>query len=172
MRRIFCAALFALAAGTAAYAQDPAPKPTPGTALPPTGRMEQATPAMKAPDGQQMHPPTGRVGEVIPPEKSTDKPGPGAGKTTGGGAMLSASEEWVGRPVLSSDGKELGKVAAFEQGGTILVGIGGFLGLGEKSTRIGPDKIQSVTADQITLSISEAEAKSLPAAEEPKPIEQ
>lgn len=164
MRRILYAALFALAAGTVAYAQEPAPKPAPDAAHPPTGRVEQETPTMKAPDGQQMHPPTGRVGDVVPPEKSTDQPG----KTAG--AALTPSQDWVGRAVFSSDGKELGKVTAFEQDG-IFVDLGGFLGLGERRTRISSDKIQSVTDDRIQLSLSEADAKSLPAAEEQKPME-
>jgi hypothetical protein len=164
MRHTLYAALFALAAGTVAYAQDPAPKPEPGAAHPPTGRMEQSTPTMKAPDGQPMHPPTGRVGEAVPPEKSTDQPS----KTAG--AALTPSQEWVDRAVFSSDGKELGKVTAFEQDG-IFVDLGGFLGLGERRTRIGADKIQSVTNDRIQLSLSESDAKNLPAAEEQSPVE-
>lgn len=170
MRHVLYAVVLALATGTAAYAQEPAPKPEPGAAHPPTGRVEQSTPTMKAPDGQEMHPPTGRVGDVVPPLKSTDKPSLGEGKTTTG-AAFAATEEWIGRSVFSSDGKELGKVASIEEGGAILVDIGGFLGLGETRSRIAPEKIQSVTDDRIMLSLTEGEAKNLPAAEEEKPAE-
>jgi hypothetical protein len=171
MRHVLFAVVFALAAGTAAYAEDPAPKPEPGAAHPPTGRVEQSTPTMKAPDGQEMHPPTGRVGDVVPPLKSTDKPSLGAGKTTEGVAFA-ASEEWIGRSVFSSDGKELGKVATIEKdGNAFFADLGGFLGLGATRTHIAHDKIQSVTEDRIVLKLSEGEAKNLPAAEEEKPIE-
>lgn len=169
MRHVLFAVALALAAGTVAYAQDPAPKPEPGAAHPPTGRVEQTTPTMKAPDGEGMHPPTGRVGDVVPPLKSTDKPSLGAGTTTQG-AAFTASEEWIGRTVFSSDGKELGKVASLD-GSDILVDLGGFLGLGATRTRIAPAKIQSVTEDRIVLSLSEGEAKNLPAAEEAKPMD-
>jgi PRC-barrel domain protein len=166
MRPFLISVVFAIAAAVGvAFAEDPAPKPEPGAAHPPTGRVEQVTPTMKAPDGQKMHPPTGRVGDVVPPEKSTDQPG----KTAG--AALTPSQEWVGRSVFSSDGKDLGKVTAFEQDGAIVVDLGGFLGLGTTRTRIGPDKIQSVTEDRIMLSLTEGDAKNLPAAEEQKPVE-
>ena len=69
MRLISVVAIAALAAGTAAYAQDAAPQANPAE-QPPTNRMEQATPTMKAPDGQQQTAPTGRVGEAVPTMKS------------------------------------------------------------------------------------------------------
>lgn len=172
MRHVIIAVIFAIAAAVgAAFAEDPAPKPEPGAAHPPTGRVEQVTPPMKAQDGQKMHPPTGRVGDVVPPLKSTDKPSLGAGTTTSG-AAFTANEQWIGRSVFSSDGKELGKVTSFEKDGAIFVDLGGFLGLGATRTRIASDKIQSVTEDRIMLSLSESEAKNLPAAEEEKPAQQ
>jgi hypothetical protein len=36
--------------------------------------MDNATPEMKGPSGQQEHPPTNRMGEVVPPMKPGDKP--------------------------------------------------------------------------------------------------
>ena len=169
MRHILIAAIFAIAAaGGTAFAEDPAPKPEEGAAHPPTDRVEQVTPTMKAPDGQEMHPPTGRVGEAVPPLKSTDEP---SGGTTTTGAAFTASEDWVGRSVFSSDGKELGKVASIETDGAIFVDLGGFLGLGATRTRIAADKIQSVTEDRIMLGLTEGEAKNLPGAEEEAPAE-
>jgi hypothetical protein len=169
MKHLSIASIFAIAATSAAFAQDPAPKPDPNAAHPPTGRMEQVTPTMKAPDGQQQHPPTNRVGETVPPMKSTDQQSADTGTTTG---AFFASEEWIGRSVYSSDGKQLGKVASFKKDGELFVDIGGFLGLGETRTLIKSDQIQGVTEDRIVLRLSEAEAKKLPAAEEEKPAQQ
>jgi hypothetical protein len=45
MRHVIIAAIFAIAAAAgAAFAEDPAPKPEPGAAHPPTGHVEQVTP--------------------------------------------------------------------------------------------------------------------------------
>ena len=69
MRHVLIATIAALAVGSAAYAQDPAPKADPNAALPPTNRMDQATPTMKAPEGQPQTAPTGRVGEAVPADE-------------------------------------------------------------------------------------------------------
>lgn len=169
MKHVLIASLFAIAATWAAFAEDPAQKPEPGAAHPPTGRVEQSVPAMKAPDGKQ-HPPTGRLGDVVPPMKSTDQPSLGAG-TTSTGAAFTANEQWIGRSVFSSDGKELGKVASIDKDGAIFIDLGGFLGLGATRTSIGSEKIQSVTEDRIMLSLTEGEAKNLPTADTAQPAE-
>jgi hypothetical protein len=170
MKHVTIAVIFAIAAAWAAFAEAPAPKPEPGAAHPPTGRVEQAVPPMKALDAKQQ-PPTGRVGDVVPPMKSTDKPSLGAGTTTTGATLAAApSQEWIGRSIFSSDGKELGKVSSVEDS-AIFADLGGFLGLGATRTRISSDKIQSVTEDRIMLSLSEGEAKNLPAADAAQPDE-
>jgi hypothetical protein len=166
MRPLLLGAILAIAAGTTVHAQDPAPKPDPSAEHPPTNRMEQTTPQMKAPDGAQ-HAPTNRVGESVPPMKATDPQSADTGTTTGTGS-LAASEEWIGRSVYSSDNKQLGEVAKLS-GSDIYVDIGGLLGIGETRALIKADQIKEARDDRIVLKLSEAEAKNLPAAEEEKP---
>ena len=91
MRHFLIANIAALAAGSAAYAQDPAPKADPNAALPPTSRMDQATPTMKAPEGQPQTAPTGRVGEAVPAMKSAD---PQSAETGAKAAAFVADEQW------------------------------------------------------------------------------
>jgi PRC-barrel domain len=165
MRRILIAAIFSVAAGAAAYAQAPAPRPDASAEHPPTNRMDQAVPTMKAPGGQEL-PPTNRMDEAVPPMKSTDAQSTGPSTQTG---SLVPDQQWIGRSVYSSDGKELGKVAAVTKADSqseITVDMGGFLGLGAKPTLIKPDQIQEATDERIVLTLTEAEAESLPAAED------
>ena len=166
MRRMLIATIVSLAAGTVAYAQDPAPKPDANAVHPPTGRVEQVTPTMKAPDGQELHPPTGRVGEAVPPMKSTDAQS--TGESTEAGSFV-PDETWISRSVYSSDGKELGRVLSVKKDGIqsqLIVEVGGFLGLGTASKQIEPNQIQEVTDERIVLNLSEAAAKNLPAPED------
>ena len=143
MRHFLIATIAALAAGSAAYAQDPAPKADPNAALPPTTRMDQATPTLKAPEGQPQTAPTGRVGEAVPAHEvcrsakcrhRVRKP-----------PLSSLMNKWVGRYVSSSDGKDLGKIASVRKSGAsskIYFDMGGFLGLGstpkERNVRSDP----------------------------------
>lgn len=166
MTRVLTAVILAIAAGGLAYAQDPAPRPDPNAEHPPTQRMDEATPQMKAPDGAQ-HAPTNRVGEAVPPMKPGD-PQRATSGTTSGSSSFTASEDWVGRAVYSSDDKKLGEVAKLS-GSDIYVDIGGFLGIGETRALIKADQIQDVRDDRIVLKLPEAEAKKLPAADTQEP---
>jgi hypothetical protein len=165
MRRVLIAAVFALAAGGAAVAQDPAPKPDANAEHPPTNRMDKATPTMKAPAGETEHAPTNRVDRAVPPMKPGDPQSADTGTKSGTTAFV-ANEQWVGRSVYSSDGKSLGEVAKLN-GSDIYVDIGGLLGIGETRALIKSDQVQDVQNDRIVLKLTEAEAKSLPAANEP-----
>ncbi len=111
MRRILIATIVSLAAGAAAYAQAPAPKPAPNAEHPPTNRMDQVTPTMKAPGGQELAP-TNRIDQAVPPMKSTDAQS--TGESTQASSLV-PDENWIGRSVYSSDGKELGKVASVKK---------------------------------------------------------
>jgi hypothetical protein len=156
------ATIAALAAGTAAYAQDPAPQANPAE-QPPTNRVDQATPTMKAPDSKRQTAPTGRVGEAVPPMKSTD---PQSIDTGAKPATFVGDEQWVGRYVYSSDGKDLGEIASVKKTSTssdIFFDMGGFLGIGATRKHVASDQIQDVLSDRIVLRLSEADAKSLPA---------
>ena len=161
MRRALIAAALTMAGGIA-LAQDPAPKPDANAEHPPTNRMDQATPEMKAPGGTE-HAPTNRVDQAVPPMKPGDPQSAGTGTTTAS-KNFAASEQWVGRAVYSSDDKNVGEVAKLN-GSDLLVEIGGLLGIGETRALIRADQIQDVRDDRIILKLSEAEAKKLPAAE-------
>ncbi len=158
-------AIFAIATSGLAYAQDPAPKPDPSAEHPPTNRMDQATPEMKAPSGKAGLTSTIRVEKAVPLLKPTDPQSADTGTKAG---ALAASDEWIGRAVYSSDGKELGKISAV-QAGDVYADLGGFLGIGATRTQLKSDQIQEVKDDRIVLNLTEADAKNLPAADAGKP---
>ncbi len=166
MRRALIAATFALASGGLALAQDPAPKPDANAEHPPTNRMDQTTPQMKAP-AEAEHAPTNRMDQAVPPMKPGDPQSADTGTKSGSGNVV-ATDEWIGRAVYSSDDKNLGDVAKLS-GNDVLVDIGGFLGIGATRALIKADQIKEVQNDRIVLTLPEAEAKKLPAAEQETP---
>jgi hypothetical protein len=167
MRHFLIATVAALAAGTLAHAQD-LPKTDSPAEQPPTATMDKATPMMKGPEGEQQAAPTNRVGEAVPPMKSTDPQGTDTGTKTG---ALAPDQNWVGRYVYSTDGKDLGKIASVKSNGTsgeVYFDMGGFLGLGATRTRVTSDQVKEVQHDRIVLRLTQAEAKNLPAADDSK----
>jgi hypothetical protein len=85
-----------------------------------------------------------------------------------------ADEQWVGRYVYSSDGKDLGKIASVRKNGTsseIYFDMGGFLGLGATRKGVTSDQIQDVKYDRIVLRLSETDAQKLPAADDTSPVQ-
>lgn len=181
MRRIIISLILACAASGFAYAQEPAAKPDANAAHPPENRMDAATPTMKAPEGAKELAPTNRVGEAVPPMKATDsqtstdtqKSADTTAQPAGGATLIVTEEmakEWIGRPVYSSEGKKLGEIAALQRDSDnkvteLQADIGGFLGFGETRVRIAPDQIKEAKDDGVTLTLTEAEAKNLPAIE-------
>lgn len=104
------------------------------------------------------------------PDSSTSTTAPSTSSTTGQARDVVLSTEqansWVGKPVYSSDGKNLGEVAAFarEANGRVTemhADIGGFLGIGETRVRIMPAQF-SIGSDRIVLNMTSEQAKSLP----------
>ena len=85
-----------------------------------------------------------------------------------GAKATTPSKAWVGRDVYSSDGEDLGEVAAISDD-QIYVDMGGFLGLGETRVLLDDDQIESVKDDRIILKLTEEEAQNLPAAGDIKP---
>lgn len=111
---------------------------------------------------------------LIVPAMAQEVKGPAPAATTAApapqdaGLVLTAQEatKWVGKPVMSSDGKNLGKVASFEHGADNKVtemhaDIGGFLGLGEHHVRLMPAQIK-LQNDRVLLNLTSAQAKELP----------
>jgi hypothetical protein len=74
------------------------------------------------------------------------------------------TEAWVGRAVYSSDGKNLGEVAAIADD-SLYVDIGGFLGIGETRVLVDNDKLGAVEPDRIVLKLTEAEVKTFPSSD-------
>lgn len=76
------------------------------------------------------------------------------------------AKAWVGKPVFSSDGKNLGEVAAILRSADnkiaeLRAGIGGFLGIGEHEISI-PASQFALRGDRIVLDLTAAAAKALP----------
>ena len=85
-----------------------------------------------------------------------------------GAMMLTAeqAQQWVGKPVYSSDGQKLGEVAAFARKTDnsvteMHIDIGGFLGLGETRVKLTPAQFK-LQDDRIVLEVTAAAAKDLP----------
>ena len=78
---------------------------------------------------------------------------------------MAPNEAWVGRALYSSDGKNLGEIAAIS-GDQIYADVGGFLGIGTTRILLTPDQITSVQPDRIELKLTKAEADQLPSADE------
>ncbi len=77
------------------------------------------------------------------------------------GSSMKPTEAWIGRAVYSSDGKNVGEVAAIS-GDSVYVDVGGFLGIGESRVLLDKGNLEAVQPDRITLKMTEAEVKSLP----------
>ena len=88
--------------------------------------------------------------------------------TPGEGLTLTEAQEksWVDKVVYSSDGVNLGEVAAFAKDGSgkvteLHADIGGFLGMGETRVRLMPAQF-SMAQDRVILSLTSEQAKNLP----------
>ena len=76
------------------------------------------------------------------------------------------AKNWVNKTVYSSDGKNLGEVAAIDRDNSghvreLHADIGGFLGLGETRVKVLPSQFK-LSSDRVILNIPGDQAKSLP----------
>jgi hypothetical protein len=76
------------------------------------------------------------------------------------------AKSWIDKRVFSSDGKELGEVAAFKRAAdnTVLemhADIGGLLGIGETRVSVMPAQFK-LENDRVILTLTEQQAKALP----------
>ena len=137
MKTLLRGAVIAMIAGSAAYAQNPAP-PEPHT--PPTAKQTAPAPLdTKTPTDSEA---AARVGAGFVPAQS-----------------------WVGRYVYSNDGKELGKIVAVNPitpSEDIYFDTGGFLGIGTTRKYVAAEHVRDVQSDRIVLNLSKAEADDLP----------
>jgi hypothetical protein len=76
------------------------------------------------------------------------------------------AKSWLDKRVFSSDGKELGEVAAFKRAADDTVvemhaDLGGLLGIGESRVSVTPVQFK-LQDDRVVLTLTEEQAKALP----------
>ena len=87
------------------------------------------------------------------------------------GLMLTEEQAkvWIDKPVYTSDGNNIGAVAAIARGTDDTVtemhaDIGGFLGIGKTRVRLTPAQF-TLQSDRVVLSVTAEQAKTLPTVE-------
>jgi hypothetical protein len=107
------------------------------------------------------------MAQATPPTKPQSPP-PAAMKPDTQQITLTKEEakSWIDKRVFSSDGKELGEVAAFKRAAdnTVLemhADIGGLLGMGETRVSVAPAQFK-LQNDRVVLTLTEEQAKALP----------
>lgn len=73
---------------------------------------------------------------------------------------------WVGKPVYSSDGRNLGEIVAMQRDSSgkiteLHADVGGFLGIGETRVKVMPAQF-TIGSDRVVLSVNSDQAKTLP----------
>ena len=144
MKYLSTAALALCLGSNIALAQNTqTPPPAPGATIPPSHTA----------------PPT-----LAPPAKRIE---PGA--TISGDQVVLTEEQaraWIDKIVYSSDGKNLGEVAAFARDASgkvteLHADVGGFLGIGETRVRLLPTQFR-LDRDAVVISMTAEQAKTLP----------
>ncbi len=187
-RTLSIATLMAAALTLPASAEDANVTIKPGTA--PTVIMTDQVPQMKrdaeaikqaGPNSATPLPASKAMGEAVPSMRPGDavsgqtdsKASPAAvaaDTVVQQGPRLTLSDEdsktWTDKPIYSSDGKNVGEVAAFQRDAdNNVIGmhadIGGFFGIGETRVNIGPSQFK-LYGDRILLDLTAAQAKELP----------
>jgi sporulation protein YlmC with PRC-barrel domain len=159
-------ALFATAFAPAAFSQNPPPTTTPGA--PAQSEPAPATPDANAPAGNAQAP---------APAPSTDTAQAGGGYLTEQGPDQISANTYIGQSVYNSNNESIGNVNDLimkKDGGLVaaIVGVGGFLGIGEKDVAVPMEKItvaQNTQDGSVKLTTSET-AESLKAAPEFKSL--
>jgi hypothetical protein len=182
MRTLSMATVLAAAIALPAMAEDTKTKIEPGSG--PTSTMTDAVPQMKrdaeaikdaGPNSAKPLPSSKAMGEAVPSMRPGDavsgqsdtKAGPGAAPAAGISLTEQEALTWIKKPVYSSEGKDIGKVAAFQRDADNKVigmhaDVGGFLGLGETRINLTPAQFK-LQGDRVVLSLTAVEAKDLPA---------
>lgn len=188
IRALSIATLMAAAFTLPAIAEDTNVTVKPGTA--PTVIMTDQVPQMKrdaeaikeaGPNSATPLPASKAMGEAVPSMRPGDavsgqtdrksSPAASSGETVvQQGPRLNLSDDdskaWTNKPVYSSDGKNLGEVAAFQRDAdNNVIGmhadIGGMFGMGETRVNVAPSQFK-LSGDRILLDLTAAQAKELP----------
>ena len=117
--------------------------------------VAQTSPALPTPPAE-----TAPIAPTIPTVTT-------APKTTGMSMTAEEAQSYVGKPIYSSDNKQLGKVVLLLRGADNTVSeldadIGGFLAIGVNHVKITPAQFR-LQADRVDLNLTAAQAKDLPA---------
>ena len=130
-----------------------------------------STSAMAQNTGQPADPATGAtVEKTVPPPSPTADAAPTDQPAVKSPELMSMSDAeakaWVDKTIYSSDGKNVGEVAAIarDASGTVSelhADVGGFLGLGETRVRVLPSEFK-IQGDKIVLAVAAEQVKALP----------
>jgi hypothetical protein len=171
-----------------AIAEDAKVKIEPGSG--PTSTMTDQVPQMKSdaeavkqagPNSATLLPASKAAGEAVPSMRPGDAvsgqadsksspAAPTAETVVPQGPRLTLTDEdskiWTNKPIYSSDGKNVGEVAAFQRDAdNNVIGmhadIGGIFGMGETRVNVAPSQFK-LYGDRILLDLTAAQAKELP----------
>ncbi|MDM9623782.1 PRC-barrel domain-containing protein [Rhizobium sp. S96] len=167
-------ALFATAFAPVAFSQTATQPATPGAPATQSAPVDPAAPP-KAPDAMT---PSGSAAQTTAPAATTDT------AQAGGDAYLTeqaqdqvSANTYIGQPVYNGQNESIGNVNDLimkKDGGLVaaVIGVGGFLGIGEKNVAVPMDKVtvaQNTDDGSVKLTTSET-AESLKAAPEFKTL--
>jgi sporulation protein YlmC with PRC-barrel domain len=163
-RLIATAAVISLGLGGAAFAQtdstrSPSTAPGPGT---PPAASDQTTPSTSPGMG------SGSTGAYsMPGSSSTMSATPGA---IGGGSAMAGvdAKELLGTDIKNAQNEKVGEVQAVQldssgQVRNLIVGVGGFLGLGERAVAVQPSAVMVAdNGDTIRTTLTKDQLKAMP----------
>lgn len=162
-RLIATAAVISLGLGGAAFAQTDStrsPNTAPGAATPPAA-SDQTTPSTGSSAGA-----TG-TGSTMSGSSSTMTTAPNA---TGGGSTMAGvdAKELLGTDIKNAQNETVGEVQAVQldssgQVRNLIVGVGGFLGLGERAVAVQPSAVMVADGgDTIRTTLTKDQLKAMP----------
>ncbi|KQV32327.1 photosystem reaction center subunit H [Rhizobium sp. Root1203] len=168
-------ALFATAFAPAAFSQSATQPATPGAPATQASPVDPAAPP-KAPDAMA---PAGDAAQAPAPAATTDTAQAGAGTyLTEQSADQVSANTYIGQSVYNGQNESIGSVNDLimkKDGGIVaaVIGVGGFLGIGEKNVAVPMEKVtiaQNTQDGSVKLTTSET-AESLKAAPEFKTLQ-
>lgn len=160
-------AAIGLGLGGAAFAQTPSTSPGPGT---PPAAKDQASPSTGAP-GQGGSMGSGSMGSGTSgmPGSSSSTMTTAPDATGGGSAMAGVdARELIGADIKNADNKKLGEVQAVQLDAAgkvrnLIVGVGGFMGLGERAVSLDTSKVTVADGgDTLRTTLTEEQLKAMP----------
>jgi chemotaxis protein histidine kinase CheA len=132
--------------------------------------QKQGEPQVRVQEGQQQAKDnTSAPPSATPPQTTTAQPSTQPQQSTAQQAQLATmGRQIVGKDVYGADNRNMGEVEDVVMGAngqveSVLVDVGGFLGIGARRVAIPISQIQLGEGDRLTTTLTEAQAKELPA---------